>query len=359
SLYKTENYTPTAAGQNSIGITGYLEQYANHGDLQTFYQSYFPAANGATFSVEKANGGLNSELLPGTEANLDVQYAGAITYPTPNIFYSTGGRAPYQVDSNTAAPTNEPYLEWVNYVLSKSVLPLTISTSYGDDEQTVPKDYAERVCKMFAQLGVRGVSLLFASGDSGVGGGQCLTNSEVPPKKRFIPTFPASCPYITSVGATYGISPEIGVSFSQGGFSDYFARPDYQQSAVSAFLSSLGEKYKGIYNESGRGFPDVSAQGQNYQIIVKGLGMQVSGTSASCPTFAGVVSLLNDYRLSQGKPPLGFLNPWLYQNGAAALNDIIQGNNPGCGTDGFNATVGWDPVTGLGTPDFEKMKLLA
>ncbi|KAH8993092.1 hypothetical protein EDB86DRAFT_3045606 [Lactarius hatsudake] len=55
--------------------------------------------------------------------------------------------------------------------------------------------------------------------------------------------------------------------------------------------------------------------------------------------------------------PLGFLNPWLYGVGLPGINDIISGSNPGCGTDGFSAAVGWDPVTGLGTPDF--LNLLA
>ncbi|KAG8716001.1 hypothetical protein FRC09_016119 [Ceratobasidium sp. 395] len=366
SLYRTENYTP-ATNRSTIGITGYLgkflvclvndcnnkistEQYASHKDLEKFNVDYFPDAVNAKFDVEKINGGQNLESDPGTEANLDAQYTGAMSYPNPITFYSTGGRAPYLPDSNTGAPTNEPYLEWVDYMLAKETLPLTITTSYGDDEQTVPPDYARRVCESFAQLGARGVSLLFSSGkqvvppDSGVGGGQCLNNSELPLKKQFIPTFPASCPFVTSVGATHKISPEEGVGFSQGGFSNYFERPDYQKNAVADYISSLGSKYNGLYNNTGRGFPDVSAQGENYVIIQAGLPMQVSGTSASCPTFAGVISLLNDYRLSQGKPPLGFLNPWLYAN-AGTLNDITQGNNPGCGTSGFNATTGW--VSGL------------
>jgi tripeptidyl-peptidase-1 len=61
-------------------------------------------------------------------------------------------------------------------------------------------------------------------------------------------------------------------------------------------------------------------------------------------TVGGIISLLNDYRISRGKPPLGFLNPWLYGGGLAGLNDITSGSNPGCGTDGFSAIVGWDPV---------------
>ena len=62
-------------------------------------------------------------------------------------------------------------------------------------------------------------------------------------------------------------------------------------------------------------------------------------------TFAGVISLLNDFRLSQGKSPLGFLNPLIYSTGAAGFNDITSGSNPGCSTNGFTAGTGWDPVS--------------
>jgi tripeptidyl-peptidase I len=62
-------------------------------------------------------------------------------------------------------------------------------------------------------------------------------------------------------------------------------------------------------------------------------------------TVAGVISLLNDYLISEGKPPLGFMNPWLYSKGLGGLNDITSGNNPGCDTKGFSAAPGWDPVS--------------
>jgi tripeptidyl-peptidase I len=71
-------------------------------------------------------------------------------------------------------------LDWLNFILDQETIPQTISTSYGDDEQTVPPDYAESVCNLFAQLGTIGVSVLFSSGDSGVGGGSCLMNGGTP-----------------------------------------------------------------------------------------------------------------------------------------------------------------------------------
>ena len=71
-----------------------------------------------------------------------------------------------------------------------------------------------------------------------------------------------------------------------------------------------------------------------------------------------MISLLNDIRTAKGLRPLGFLNPWLYSGGFAGLNDITSGSNPGCNTNGFDAGEGWDPVTGLGTPDFRKLRVL-
>ncbi|KAJ3879566.1 peptidase S8/S53 domain-containing protein [Lentinula edodes] len=136
-----------------------------------------------------------------------------------------------------------------------------------------------------------------------------------------------------------------------------FDRPWYQDRAVNEFLETLGEHtYSDLFNRFGRAYPDVSAQGVNFRVFIGGNPYLISGTSASSPTFAGIVALLNDARLHAGLPPLGFLNPLLYKRGAEALNDVTVGNNPGCGTNGFNATEGWDPVSGLGTPNFEKLK---
>lgn len=133
-------------------------------------------------------------------------------------------------------------------------------------------------------------------------------------------------------------------------------------------------------------------------LIVMSVTGRIGGTSASTPAFSGVVALLNDYLLSQGKPPLGFLNPWLYSIGRNGLNgmllngvmtrssliipaftDVLSGSAAGCNTTGFPAQKGWggsssmardscsstdilqtlvkqDAVSGLGTPDFLKLK---
>ena len=92
--------------------------------------------------------------------------------------------------------------------------------------------------------------------------------------------------------------------------------------------------------------------------MINGGGEQdVAGTSCACPTFSGVLALLNDLRLQAGKSTLGWVNPFFYQN-AAMFNDITSGNNGAggsCGEKGFEAIKGWDAVTGLGSPNYEAM----
>lgn len=67
------------------------------------------------------------------------------------------------------------------------------------------------------------------------------------------------------------------------------------------------------------------------------------------------MALVNDALLAQGRPVLGFLNPWIYGGGFAALNDVTTGTSYGCDTSGFPARNGWDAVTGWGTPNFRKL----
>ncbi|KAI9448785.1 subtilisin-like protein [Lactarius psammicola] len=356
SLYKSENFYPKATDRNKLGIAGYSGQYPSPTDLKLFTEYFLTDATNPTYTVEQVNGGGYDPRNPGTEGNINVQYTLGMVYPTPLIYYSTGGEPPFTPDSSTPINTNEPYLEWLNHVLKLQDIPQTISTSYGENEQSVPLDYAKSVCDLFAQLGARGVSILFASGNSGVGRGDCVVN-DGSGRVQFLPIFPASCPFVTSVGGTQGFEPEEAADLSSGGFSNYFQAEEYQQEAVSIFLQNLGSKYHGLYNASmSRGFPDIAAQANRFRICFNGRRGLIGGTSCATPVVAGIISLLNGFLISRGKAPLGFLNPWLYSDARAGLNDITSGSNPGCGTDGFSAGVGWDPVTGLGTPNFEKLQ---
>ncbi|KAK3989637.1 peptidase S8/S53 domain-containing protein, partial [Cladorrhinum sp. PSN332] len=367
-LYNVK-YTPSNDPANKVAFASFLEQYARYDDLQKFQAQYLPAAKGQNFTVELVNGGLDDQQSweDSAEANLDVQYILSMSYPIPILQYSTAGRGPLIPTRGQSTPpgSNEPYFEWLQYLLGRSddELPQTISVSYGEEEQSIPREYAVRVCNMFLQLGARGVSVLFASGDSGPGG-YCQRNTDN--STFFEPMFPAGCPYVTAVGATYQTQPERAVSFSSGGFSMYHDRPPWQSAAVESYLASIGNTYAPFFDRGGRGFPDVAAQGSNFAVIDKGYQAMLSGTSASAPVVAGIIALLNAARRTQGQRPLGFLNPWLYAN-PNAFTDITQGAGTGCGyrpefrsgLASWNATVGWDPVTGLGTPKFAELLALA
>ncbi|KAH9164685.1 subtilisin-like protein [Lactarius sanguifluus] len=351
-LYKTYTYQPTALAKNAIGVLGYGNEFPSPTDLNMFMSVFRPDSDPdeVTFTVELVNGGQYDPSWPSMEANLDVQYAQAIAYPTPHIFYSIGGKPRWSLVDHQPV-VGDFFLMWMAHLVPKEKIPQTMSASYVVDEKNIPAEYARSVCDMFMQLGARGVSILFSTGDDGVGVGNCQDASG---RVKFIPKFPATCPYVTTVGGTTKSVPEVAAELSGGGFSNYFERPPYQNVVVPAFLQSLGSQYDGMYNPGGRGIPDVSAQALDFVIIHHTNPSHVSGTSCATPTVAGIISMLNDYLISEGKDPLGFLNPWLYtkDEGMFGLNDIKSGSNPGCDTDGFTAIPGWDPVTGLGTPDF-------
>ncbi|KAI0738100.1 family S53 protease [Daedaleopsis nitida] len=340
------NIPTTAATEssNKLAVSGFIGQYANEADLKTFLGRFRTDIDSSTsFSLETLDGGQNPQNASqaGVEANLDIQYTVGIATGVPTVFYSVG--------EDFQDGDLEGFLDIVNFLSAEDQPPTVMTTSYGADEHLISRNLAVNLCNAYAQLGARGVSILFASGDGGVAGSRSSTCT------TFVPTFPSGCPFMTTVGATHGISPETAANFSSGGFSNYFDIPDYQADAVSGYLSALGSTNSGKYNATGRGFPDVSAQGVQYEIVLGGKVGGVSGTSASSPLFASVISLVNDRLIAVGKSPLGFLNPFLYSTGADALNDITSGSNPGCSTNGFPAKAGWDPVTGLGTPDFNKL----
>lgn len=367
TFYGTYDYVPQAIDRNRVALNNFLNETNNRSDIHIFLEQYRPDAVGFSFVNQIINNGSNQQT-PDTplqlengqdaEGNLDAETIIGITYPTPLFAYNTGGEPPFTPSAGSPTNSNEPYGIWLKYILGQSddKLPQVVSTSYADEEWTVPYSYATAVCQQFAQLGARGVSLLFASGDGGVGSaGYCYPGDDSS-DIQFDPLFPASCPYVTAVGATKNFNPEV-VAYdasngfaSGGGYSNYFPRPSYQDSAVTAYTKGLGKEFAGLYNASGRGYPDISAQGQRFATIWNGSLLVLDGTSASTPAAASIISLVNDALLAAGKPPLGFLNPWLYATGHAAFNDITSGSAIGCNTTGFPAKKGWDAVSGWGTP---------
>ena len=380
TLYNVGDYKADPEGGSKIGFASFLEEWARYSDLELFEKKLAPYAIGQNFTVVMYNGGKNNQTseLDSGEANLDLQYIVGMSSPVPVTEFSVAGRGPLVPDVDQPVPdagSNEPYLEFLQNVLKmdQEKLPQVISTSYGEDEQTIPEKYARTVCNMYGQLGSRGVSVIFSSGDSGVGSA-CLTNDGTN-RTHFPPQFPGACPWVTTVGATNSTNPEKAAYFSSGGFSDFWPRPAYQDPAVSGYLEQLGPKFEGLFNASNRAFPDVSVQGTNFAVYEKGTLGQFAGTSASAPVFSGLIALLNDARLRANMPVMGFLNPWLYGLAHKGFTDIVNGGSTGCdGHERFNgasngspkvpyaswnATQGWDPVTGLGTPDFGRLLELA
>lgn len=213
------------------------------------------------------------------------------------------------------------------------------------------------------QLGARGVSVIFASGDHGPGDSCTSTDGST----YFQPVFPATCPWVTAVGATANRDDMVAAPFSSGGFSLYFDRPGYQDASVPAYVEGLGGEYAAYFNGSRRAFPDAATIGVDYAAVDQGQHYLVNGTSASAATFAGQVALLNAARLSSNLTALGFLNPLLYNYSSAGIfSDVTGGSSVGCVGNGdfgaqgagWNATDGWDAVTGLGVLNFTSLQAI-
>jgi len=168
-----------------------------------------------------------------------------------------------------------------------------------------------------------------------------------------------------SDGDEQAVSYTLSGFASGGGFSTYVDTPLYQKDAVSGYLKSgVALPPSSYFNGRGRGYPDVSALGHNYVCYISDRNMAVGGTSAATLTFGGVIAVLNDVRIRSGKPQLGFVNTLLYQMAAEkpkTFNDITVGDNicteNGCASTckGFKCARGWDPITGLGTPNVAEM----
>ncbi|KAH9885911.1 putative alkaline serine protease AorO [Xylariomycetidae sp. FL2044] len=256
-----------------------------------------------------------------------------------------------------------------------------ISISYSGAEIDLPESYQQRQCAEIMKLGLQGSTVLIASGDDGVASfatSNHPTGCLGPRQDVFNPQFLASCPYILAVGATVlndgtaGVDPEAATDRfgSGGGFSNIYDAPAWQAASVARFLDVADLPFEGYeggggnfsnareglgrFNRRGRAYPDVAANGDHFVISSGGELLRIGGTSASCPLWGAVITLINEERLEAGKAPVGFVHPVLYSH-PEVFKDITAGDNRGCQTNGFPAVEGWDPVTGLGTPDYPKL----
>uniref|UniRef100_A0A671XJI2 Tripeptidyl-peptidase 1 n=1 Tax=Sparus aurata TaxID=8175 RepID=A0A671XJI2_SPAAU len=339
------------AQNNSQAVAQFLEQYYSPADLAEF-MSMFGRSFQHHSQVDRVVGTQGTGKA-GMEASLDVEY-----------IMSTGANISTWVFTNPGRhESQEPFLQWMVLLSNMSDLPWVHTISYGDDEDSLSTAYMMRINTEFMKAGVRGISLLFASGDSGAG---CKHLGKG--QNSFRPSFPASSPFVTTVGGTsfknpYKVTYEVTDYISGGGFSNVFKMPDYQTSAVDAYLKTVAATLppQSYYNTSGRAYPDMAALSDNYWVVINRVPVPwVSGTSASTPVVGGMLSLINDQRLLKGLPALGFLNPRLYKLKGQALFDVTEGCHLSCLDEkvqgkGFCAAPSWDPVTGWGTPNYPEL----
>jgi tripeptidyl-peptidase-1 len=297
--------------------------------------------------------GTNVNNNPGIESTLDVEYIASTSGDVPLDYYIFPGMD-FCSDMTS----------WTTNLLSQTKPGYVHSVSYGAQYYTPICDSSVRtqIDNNFMTLSGKGISIIIASGDSGSG-----QYSRVGYNNGFlVPSWPSESPWCTAVGATFFVNGNEGVEGavtqfgSGGGFSwNEVTQPAFQKDAVAAFLKNYPAASlppAKSYNPTGRATPDVSALGENYVLILDGSPFPgIGGTSCSTPVFAGMVTRLNDIRLLAGKATLGCINQLIYMN-AAAFYDVTIGTNAiSPNTIGWNCQPGWDPVTGLGTPDYTKL----
>lgn len=340
SRYKIPAEAAPAQPKNTMAVAEFQGQFFKEKDLEKFSSSCSTPVD-----VQKVIGDNRSSA--GVEAELDIEYIKAVAPGVPlTVIYDAG----YSL------------LKWGQQLIGLDTPPLIASVSYGNDEaQQSGVAFMLSVNDVFMKAGAMGISILFASGDQGVCGREGCGVF----KKKFNPDFPAGSPYVTAVGGTdfaqrSVVGAEKAWSNSGGGFSNTFAIPAYQADAVSHYKSTATLPPAYLYNDTGRGYPDVAALGGQvnpYCIVSRGLFAGVAGTSAASPVVGGVFARLNGLRLGAGKPPMGFLNPFIYKN-PSGFQDVTLGTNNENHKYGFDAVAGWDPATGMGTPDFDALSKL-
>jgi kumamolisin len=267
---------------------------------------------------------------PDGEVMLDIEVVGAIAPQAKIAVYF-------------APNTDAGFLDAITTAIHDTThKPSVISISWGGAESTWTAQAMTAMDAAFQAAATMGITVCVASGDGGSSDGVTGGGDHV--------DFPSSSPFALACGGTSleasgsKINTETvwndGASggASGGGISTFFALPSWQ-----AGLSAANNQ-GGSIALSKRGVPDVAGDADpqtGYDVRIDGTDTVIGGTSAAAPLWASLIARVNQL---SGKP-VGYINPLLYQN-AKALRDITQGNNGD-----FDATVGWDACTGLGSPN--------
>jgi kumamolisin len=303
-------------------------------DLQTYFSNLgVTAPKVSSVSVDGGNNSPGSDADP--EVMLDIEVAGSIAYGASIVVYF-------------ASNTDQGFIDAISdAVHDQTNKPSVISISWGAPEDSWTQQSRTAMNSALEDAAALGVTVTVASGDNGSSDGQS--------DGQLHTDFPASSPYslacggTTLVGSGNTISSETvwnevanNEGATGGGVSAVFALPTYQSSAGVPNQPQTGF--------AGRGTPDVSGNADpstGYQIRFGGQDQVIGGTSAVAPLWAALTALLNE-KLGTA---VGFLNPKLYALNEMGLHDISSGNNDDSGLGYYSAGPGWDPCTGLGSPD--------
>ncbi|HEY3939411.1 MAG TPA: S53 family peptidase [Bryobacteraceae bacterium] len=303
-------------------------------DLQTYFKALgIKEPNVTAISVD---GGKNtSGSSADGEVMLDIEVAGAIAYGANIAVYF-------------APNTDQGFIDAIaDAVHDATRKPSVVSISWGASEDSWTSQARTALNGALQDAATLGVTVTVASGDNGSTDGATDGKLHV--------DFPASSPYAlacggtTLVGSGQKITSEVvwnetakNEGATGGGVSGVFAVPSYQ--------ASSGVPKQPATSFVGRGVPDVAGDADpstGYQVRVDGKNQVVGGTSAVAPLWAALIALLNQ-KLGT---PVGFLNPALYGLGEKVFHDITSGNNDDGSLGNYSAKKGWDPCTGLGSPD--------
>ncbi|HEU0001214.1 MAG TPA: S53 family peptidase [Ktedonobacteraceae bacterium] len=289
------------------------------------------------------------------ETELDVQIIHAIA-PGANIVVLTSPVS--ETEGTIGLPQ---FLQLEQYALTNH-LGTIISQSWGASEVTLKDSAGQQEIQkwdaFYKQATTQqGITFFGSSGDNGSTDFTDLKATIL--STRPTTSFPTDDPWVTSVGGTSlgrtGTTSfqETAWNHSGGGFSSFYATPSFQHSLPASVQQELSNR---------RGVPDVSgdADPNTGLAIYLGSWQLGGGTSASAPLWAAITAIANQ----MAGHALGFLNPALYKLAASSsyaqdFHDVNQGNNSqnvgGTIVQGYSAAQGWDPVTGLGSPNAEKL----
>ncbi len=340
----------TGKGQTVIDIVAFGSPTIQQ-DMDVFNSTFhLPAVNLQIISpLKEAESGTSDKAGWAGETTLDVQIIHALA-PDAKIVLLI---SPV---SETEGTIGLPEFRQLEQYAIDHKLGNIVSHSWGASEITLEDSKASQELQLWNTLLQKGttqdgMTYFSSSGDEGATDYSDLKSTKL--STVATTSFAANSPWVTSVGGTTlenvnNSLSEVAWSGSGGGFSRLYAMPSYQKQLPATTQAQFQNR---------RGVPDVSAVANPYTgmaFYLNGSWDQAGGTSASSPVWSAITAVANQ----MAGHPLGFINPALYKIAASdtyhqAFHDITVGNNsnPQAGVTGYNATTGWDPVTGLGTPD--------